>query len=55
MIVKDTDRPGGAGTLQVHGEKSETIELEQQMITKFDYFYGGHVEMDNMGFQGPPC
>ncbi len=22
------------------------------MITKFDYFYGGHVEMDNMGFQG---
>ena len=52
MIVKDTDRPGGAGTLQVHGEKSETIELEQQMITKFDYFYGGHVEMDNMGFQG---
>ena len=24
------------------------------MITKFDYFYGGHVEMDNMGFQGIP-
>ena len=22
------------------------------MITKFDYFYGGHVEMENMGFQG---
>lgn len=22
------------------------------MITKIDYFYGGHVEMDNMGFQG---
>ena len=24
------------------------------MITKFDNFYGGHVEMDNMGFQGLP-
>ncbi len=24
------------------------------MITKFDNFYGGHVEMDNMGFQGVP-
>ncbi|MDE0042305.1 MAG: LLM class flavin-dependent oxidoreductase [Candidatus Poribacteria bacterium] len=22
------------------------------MITKFDYFYGGHVEMENLGFQG---
>ena len=22
------------------------------MITKFDNFYGGHVEMDNPGFQG---
>ena len=24
------------------------------MITKFDYFYGGHVEMENLGFQGLP-
>ena len=22
------------------------------MITKFDYFYGGHVEMEDLGFQG---
>ena len=25
------------------------------MITKFDAFYGGHVEMDNLGFQGTPA
>ena len=25
------------------------------MITKFDAFYGGHVEMDNPGFQGTPA
>jgi alkanesulfonate monooxygenase SsuD/methylene tetrahydromethanopterin reductase-like flavin-dependent oxidoreductase (luciferase family) len=24
------------------------------MITKFDSFYGGHVEMDNLGFRGTP-
>ena len=25
------------------------------MITNFDAFYGGHVEMDNLGFQGTPA
>ena len=24
------------------------------MITKFDYFYGGHIEMDDLGFQATP-
>ena len=24
------------------------------MISRFDYFYGGHVEMDDLGFQGTP-
>ena len=25
------------------------------MITRFDAFYGGHVEMDDLGFDGPPA